>query len=33
MTETDDLTALRSTIAQLDQAEKLALATYLTGTF
>ena len=32
MTETDDLTALRSAVAQLDQAEKLALATYLTGT-
>ena len=32
MTKTDDLTALRSAVAQLDQAEKLALATYLTGT-
>jgi len=31
MTETD-LTALQSAVAQLDQAEKLALATYLTGT-
>jgi len=32
MTETDDLTALRSAVARLNQAEKLALATYLTGT-
>lgn len=32
MTETDDLTALRSSVAQLDQYEKLALATFLTGT-
>ena len=32
MTETDDLTALRSAVANLDQYEKLALATYLTGT-
>ena len=31
MTE-PDLTALRSAVANLDQAEKLALATYLTGT-
>lgn len=32
MTETDDLTTLRSAVANLDQHEKLALATYLTGT-
>ena len=30
MTETDDLTALRSTVVQLNDSEKLALATYLT---
>jgi|GEM_PF-3309643 len=32
MTETDNLTALRSAVAQLDQYERLALATFLTGT-
>lgn len=32
MTETDDLTALRSTVTQLDQYEKLALAAFLVGT-
>jgi len=30
MTETDDLTALRSAVVQLNDSEKLALATYLT---
>ena len=32
MIETDALSALRSSVANLDQHEKLALATYLTGT-
>jgi hypothetical protein len=32
MTETDDLTALRSIVAKLNQYEQLALATFLTGT-